>query len=57
MINKGIKLSGSLCSFEAGLLAGIKQNMIDIHYFAQETSCSLETGKDYCEFMIIFQKD
>jgi predicted hydrocarbon binding protein len=57
LINKGIKSSGSFCSFEAGLLAGIVENVIDIHCFAQETSCSLETGKDYCEFMIVFQKD
>jgi len=57
LINKGIRTSGSFCSFEAGLLAGIVENMIDIHCFAQETSCSLETGNDFCEFMIVFQKD
>lgn len=57
LINKGIKTSGSFCSFEAGLLAGIVENLIDIHCFAQETSCSLETGNSFCEFMIVFQKD
>ncbi|TFG01114.1 MAG: hypothetical protein EU542_07485 [Promethearchaeota archaeon] len=57
LINKGIEASGSFCSFEAGLLAGIVENMIDIHCFAQETSCSLETGNNFCEFMIVFQKD
>jgi predicted hydrocarbon binding protein len=57
LINKGIKTEGSFCSFEAGLLAGIVERMTNIHCFAQEVNCSLQTGKNYCEFMIVFQKD
>ena len=57
LINKGIKTKGSFCSFEAGLLAGIVERMTNIHCFAQEVNCSLQTGKSFCEFMIVFQKD
>ena len=57
LIGRGIKTEGSFCSFEAGLLAGIVEKMSNIHCFAQEINCSLQTGKDYCEFMIVFQKD
>ncbi|MFX0179194.1 MAG: hypothetical protein ACFE78_03340 [Candidatus Hodarchaeota archaeon] len=57
LIGRGIKTDGSFCSFEAGLLAGIVEKMSNIHCFAQEINCSLQTGKDYCEFMIVFQKD
>lgn len=57
LIGKGIKTEGSFCSFEAGLLAGIVEKMSNIHCFAQEINCCLQTGKDYCEFMIVFQKD
>ncbi|MEJ2279261.1 MAG: hypothetical protein P8Y70_16200, partial [Candidatus Lokiarchaeota archaeon] len=57
LIGKGIKTKGAFCSFEAGLLAGIVENMSDIHCFAQELNCSLQTGEDFCEFMIVFQKD
>jgi predicted hydrocarbon binding protein len=57
LIGKGIKTKGSFCSFEAGLLAGIVENMSDTHCFAQELNCSLQTGEGYCEFMIVFQKD
>ena len=57
LINKGIKTEGSFCSFEAGLLAGMVERMTNIHCFAQEVNCSLQTGKNYCEFMIVFQKD
>jgi predicted hydrocarbon binding protein len=57
LINKGIRTEGSFCSFEAGLLAGIVERMTNIHCFAQETNCSLQSGKSYCEFMIVFQKD
>ena len=57
LINKGIKTKGSFCSFEAGLLAGIVERMTNIHCFAQEVNCSLQTGKNFCEFMIVFQKD
>ncbi|MFX0076178.1 MAG: hypothetical protein ACFE96_12095 [Candidatus Hermodarchaeota archaeon] len=57
LINKGIKTEGSFCSFEAGLLAGIVEKMTNIHCFAQEVDCSLQSGKDHCEFMIVFQKD
>lgn len=57
LINKGIKTEGSFCSFEAGLLAGIVERMTNIHCFAQEVNCALQTGKSFCEFMIVFQKD
>jgi predicted hydrocarbon binding protein len=57
LINKGIKTEGSFCSFEAGLLAGLVEKMTNIHCFAQEVDCSLQSGKDHCEFMIVFQKD
>lgn len=57
LINKGIKSQGSFCSFEAGLLAGIVERMTNIHCFAQEVNCCLNTGKNYCEFMIVFQND
>ncbi len=57
LINKGIKTEGSFCSFEAGLLAGLVERMTNIHCFAQEVDCSLQSGKAYCEFMIVFQKD
>jgi len=57
LINKGIKTEGSFCSFEAGLLAGIVERMTNTHCFAQEVNCSLQTGNNYCKFMIVFQKD
>jgi predicted hydrocarbon binding protein len=57
LINKGIKSAGNFCSFEAGLLAGVVEKMSNIHCFAQEISCSLQSGNDSCEFMIVFQKD
>ncbi|MFW9829159.1 MAG: hypothetical protein ACFFEY_16405 [Candidatus Thorarchaeota archaeon] len=57
LIRKGIKTTGSFCSFEAGLLAGIVEKLSDRHCFAQELGCSLQTGQDHCEFMIVFQKD
>ncbi len=57
LINKGIKTEGSFCSFEAGLLAGLVERMTNIHCFAQEVDCSLQSGNTYCEFMIVFQKD
>jgi predicted hydrocarbon binding protein len=57
LMNKGIKTEGSFCSFEAGLLAGIVERMTNIHCFAQEVNCCLQTGNNYCEFMIVFQKD
>ena len=57
LINKGIKTEGSFCSFEAGLLAGLVEKMTNNHCFAQEVDCSLQSGKDHCEFMIVFQKD
>ncbi|KKN46436.1 hypothetical protein LCGC14_0673130, partial [marine sediment metagenome] len=57
LVKKGIKAKINFCSFEAGLLAGIVEKLSDRHCFAQETGCSLQTGKDYCEFMIVFQKD
>jgi len=57
LIKKGIKTSGSFCSFEAGLLAGVVEKLSDRHCFAQEIGCSLQTGENYCTFMIVFQKD
>jgi len=57
LIGKGINTQGSFCSFEAGLLAGIVERMSNIHCFAQEISCALQTGDKFCEFMIVFQKD
>ncbi|MFW9874646.1 MAG: hypothetical protein ACFFG0_16185, partial [Candidatus Thorarchaeota archaeon] len=57
LIKKGIKSSGSFCSFEAGLLAGIVEKLSDRHCFAQEIGCSLQTGENHCNFMIVFQKD
>ncbi|MFX1574151.1 MAG: hypothetical protein ACFFB0_15510 [Promethearchaeota archaeon] len=57
LINRGIKTTGSFCSFEAGLLAGVVEKMSDVHCFAQELECSLQTGENYCSFMIVFQTD
>ncbi len=57
LINKGIKSESSFCSFEAGMLAGIVEKMSDFHCFAQELNCSLQSGDDFCEFMIVFQKE
>lgn len=57
LINKGIKSKGSFCSFEAGLLAGIVERLSNVHCFAQEIGCSIQTGETFCEFMIVFQKD
>ncbi len=57
LIKKGIKSSGSFCSFEAGLLAGVVEKLSNRHCFAQEVACSLQTGENFCEFMIVFQKD
>ena len=54
IIDKEIKTKTNFCSFEAGLLAGIVEGMSDVHCFAQEISCSLQTGENYCEFMIVF---
>jgi predicted hydrocarbon binding protein len=57
LLNKGIKTEGRFCAFEAGMLAGIVEHLINIHCFAQEVDCGLQSGNDYCEFMIVFQKD
>jgi predicted hydrocarbon binding protein len=57
LIGKGIRSDGNFCSFEAGMLAGIVERMTTIHCFAQELNCSMQTGEDSCEFMIVFQKD
>lgn len=57
LIDKEIKTKTNFCSFEAGLLAGIVESMSEVHCFAQELSCSLQTGENFCEFMIVFQKD
>jgi predicted hydrocarbon binding protein len=55
LIKKGIKTTGSFCSFEAGLLAGVVEKLSDRHCFAQELGCSLQSGENFCEFMIVFQ--
>ncbi len=55
--NKVLKTETNFCSFEAGILAGIVEKMADSHCFAQEVNCGLQTGEEYCEFMIVFQKD
>ncbi|MFX1419307.1 MAG: hypothetical protein ACFE9N_10345 [Promethearchaeota archaeon] len=57
LIKKGIKTSGSFCSFEAGLLAGVVEKLSDRHCFAQELGCCLQTGENYCNFMVVFQRD
>jgi predicted hydrocarbon binding protein len=57
LIGKGIKSDGNFCSFEAGLLAGIVERMSNIHCFAQELNCCMQSGADHCEFMIVFQKE
>jgi len=57
LMKKGIKTSGSFCSFEAGLLAGVVEKLSDRHCFAQEVGCALQTGESYCDFMIVIQKD
>ena len=57
LIKKGIKATGSFCSFEAGLLAGVVEQLSGVHCFAQELGCSLQTGENYCDFMIVFQRD
>ena len=57
LIGSGIKSQGNFCSFEAGMLAGIVEKMSNIHCFAQEINCSIQSGGDHCEFMIVFQKE
>ncbi|MHA2391951.1 MAG: hypothetical protein ACXAEX_08265 [Promethearchaeota archaeon] len=57
LVKKGIKATGSFCSFEAGLLAGIVEKLSDRNCFAQEIGCSMETGEDNCKFMVIFQTE
>ncbi len=62
LVNKDLRTKGNFCSFEAGLLAGLVENMIktstsNFHCFAQELNCSLQSGNTYCQFMIVFQKD
>jgi len=57
LINTGINSTGNFCSFEAGLLAGVVEKMSNIHCFAQELTCSIQSGNDFCEFMIVFQNE
>lgn len=57
LAKKKLKTETNFCSFEAGILAGIVEKMADSHCFAQEVNCSLQTGEEFCEFMIVFQKD
>lgn len=57
LIGKGIESEGNFCSFEAGMLAGIVEKASNIHCFAQELSCGVQSGKEHCQFMIVFQKE
>ncbi|MFX1395824.1 MAG: hypothetical protein ACFFAS_02145 [Promethearchaeota archaeon] len=64
LVNKDIKSKGNFCSFEAGLLAGLVEKLLagcgtmdNVHCFAQELNCSLQSGEDFCEFMIVFQNE
>ena len=57
LIGKDIQSKGNFCSFEAGLLAGIVEKLSNNHCFAQELNCSLQSGADSCEFMVVFQID
>ncbi len=47
----------TVCSFEAGLFAGIVEKMSNKHCFAQEMSCKLQEGVDNCQFMIVIPQD
>lgn len=62
LINKNIKSAGNFCSFEAGLLAGLVERLLagiesmsNVHCFAQELSCCIQSGDDHCDFMVVFQ--
>ena len=57
LMKKGIKTSGSFCSFEAGLLAGVVEKLSDRHCFAQEVGCALQSNEDHCKFMVVIQRD
>ncbi|HEY0088612.1 MAG TPA: hypothetical protein VGB37_07200 [Candidatus Lokiarchaeia archaeon] len=57
LIGTEIKSQGNFCSFEAGMLAGIVEKMSNLHCFAQELNCGIQTGNDFCEFMIVFQRE
>jgi len=64
LVNQGITTKGNFCSFEAGLLAGLVEklltgvtNLDNVHCFAQEINCCLQSGQEFCEFMIVFQNE
>ena len=57
LIGLDIENPVNFSSFEAGMLAGIVEKMSNVHCFAQELSCNLQKGNDYCEFMIVLQSD
>ena len=57
LIQEDIDSKQSFCSFEAGLLAGIVEKISGFHCYAQETDCQLQTDNNYCEFIIVFQRD
>ncbi len=64
LVNQGITSKGNFCSFEAGLLSGLVEkllagvtNLSNVHCFAQEINCSLQSGQDFCEFIIVFQNE
>jgi hypothetical protein len=57
LIGTEIKSQGNFCSFEAGMLAGVVEKMSNLHCFAQELNCGIQTGNDFCEFMIVFQRE
>ena len=62
LIDKNIKTKGNFCSFEAGLLAGLVERLLagtadNMHCFAQELNCSLQSGLGFCEFMVVMSSD
>ena len=48
-----LRTQNTFCSFEAGLFAGLVENMTKNPAFAQEISCKCQ-GKLVCEFMVMF---
>ncbi len=55
LVGKNIQSKGNFCSFEAGMLSGIVEKLSNKHCFAQELNCSLQSGDNSCEFMIVMQ--
>jgi len=57
LVGKSIQSKGNFCSFEAGMLSGIVEKLSNSHCFAQELNCSLQSGDNACEFMVVLSKD